>query len=214
MGEIAWHLGALALPLVILTGLDAPLGALALALLVANGAVTLRPEFAGLTAGWLMAVYGLLAAAQVAADWYFIPIRARDQRYLDPRRTLNAYLHSRFQSLLRPLAAALVLAALPTNYPTQPIAVVGFVLGAAVYWFSAWVREYAAITRGTLVLVLLETVKHIALLGAALLLLWLPLAALAWLAALLLPTALWTLRLQREHALIYPAIGGDDGTAL
>lgn len=196
----AWQLASLGLTLLLVAGLDAPLAALALCFLVLDDKLVLRGEWGALTTGVWAVLYALLAVVQWAADVYFVPIRVRDGRYLDPRRTTNAYLHARAQSLLRPLIAAILVAALPTALPVQPLAVVGFLVGTAVYWFSAWVREYAALRRGVIVLVLLETLKHAGLLGVVFLMVWLPSFALVGLLALLLPAVWWTARLQREQA--------------
>lgn len=198
---MVWHWASLSIVLILLCGLGGPLGALAVGLLMLQGVLVVRAGFEPLVSGWAVIAYGLLTVVQVYGDLYFVPIRARDQHYLDARRTTNAFLHARFQSLFRPLVTALVVAALPSERPTQEVAVVAFVLGTAVYWLSAWIREYVAIRRGALVLLLLETAKHMGLLLAVVLVFWLPTAALVWLVFMLGPTIVWTLRLQREpHA--------------
>ncbi len=207
MDAIAWQLGVVCVALVVLAGLDAPLALLALDLLAVNHVIGLRSELRPFVHTWSLTVIGLLAILQAFANLYFVPIRVRDGQYLASVRMGNAHIHARLQSLLRPLVAALVVAAVPTTLPIQPLAVVCFFGGTAVYWFSAWVREYVAIARGALVLMLMEMTKHLLLLLVVLLLLWSPLLALGSLGVLAGLTAAWTGRLQRESPLV-PHYGG------
>jgi hypothetical protein len=188
----------IALALIVIAGLNAPLAICALSLAALNGLVALRPEFWWIETPWTFVLALLLLAVQLLADLYFVPIRVRDRLYLNPQRTANNYVHARFQSLFRPLAAAVLIAALPLPAPDWTLAVVGFSLATACYWLSAWVREHVAVARGALVLLALETLKNATLLAAAALLFWLPPLALVLLLLSLLPTAAWTLRLQRE----------------
>jgi hypothetical protein len=116
-------------------------------------------------------------------------------------------MHARLQSLLRPLAAALVLAAIPSSISTQTAAVGGFVCGTAIYWGTAWVREQVAISRGSVILLVIEMIKNIVALMAAATLAWLAPLALVLLAALLSLMAVWASRLRREQ-ILYPAYGG------
>ncbi|MBA3943105.1 MAG: hypothetical protein H0X37_00920 [Herpetosiphonaceae bacterium] len=204
---MTWHLGVLGVALVVLAGLDAPLALLALGLLTFNHGIALQPELLPFAHGWSLTIIALLAILQAFANLYFVPIRVRDGQYLAPLRMGNAHLHARLQSLLRPLVAALIVAAVPTPLPVQPLAVACFFGGTAVYWFSAWVREYVAIARGALVLMLLEMTKHLLLLLVVVLLLWSPLLALSALAVLAGLTAAWTGRLQRESPHV-PSYGG------
>lgn len=200
MGAFGWQLGSMWVALVLLAGMGGPLAALTLAIVVVNGAVLVRPEAAGWFGGWGVAVYGLLTLVQLLGNLYFVPIRVRDVQYLAPQRTMNAYLHARFQSFWRPLSAALVAAALPLPWAAQTVAVAGFVAGTTVYWFWAWVREYVAIKRGTIVLIALELLKDMTLLVAVLVVLWLPLMAALALLACAVPVAWWVWQLYHEQA--------------
>ncbi len=202
MDVTAWHVGGICVMLVVLAGLDAPLALLALGLLAVTHGIALRTELLPFVHGWTLSLIGLLTILQAFANLYFVPIRVRDAQYLAPVRLGNAHLHARLQSLLRPLIAALVVAAIPTTLPVQPLAVACFFGGTAVYWFSAWVREYVAVARGALVLMLLEMTKYLLLLLVMLLLLWSPLLALSSLGLLASMTATWTGRLQRESPLV------------
>ncbi len=62
-------------------------------------------------------------------------------------------------------------------------------------------------TRGALILVLLEALKNALLIPLAVLTFWLPLLVLWLLIMILVPTVLWTARLQREHT-VYILYGG------
>lgn len=188
----------IALALTVMAGLNAPLAACALSLAALNGVAQIRPELGWVQSPVTLAIAIGLLAAQLLADLYFVPITVKDRLYLNPQRTGNNYVHARFQSLFRPLAAAVVVAALPLPLPDWTLAVAGFSLATACYWLSAWMREYIALARGALVLLAMETLKNAALLAAAALLFWLPPLALLLLLAVLLPTVAWTLRLQRE----------------
>jgi hypothetical protein len=190
-----------ALVLIVLAGINAPLAMCALSLAAINGLLPLRPELAFIGTPWFaVASLGLLAA-QLLADLYFVPITVMDRAYISPQRTDYNFLHARAQSLLRPLTAALLLAALPLPIPDWTAAVLGFSGATGIYWLTAWVREYIALTRGALVLLIVETGKNALLLPLALLAVWLPLLALAPMLLLLLSFALWTQRLEREHRL-------------
>lgn len=199
MAEMGWQLISLALVLLIMAGISGSLAVFAVGLLAMNGVLIVRPDFAHLVSPGWVTVYAMLAVLQICADLYFVPERVRDRQYLDERRTANAYLHARFQSFFRPVIAVLVVAALPLSLPVQPLAVAAFVLGSAVYWFSAWIREFVAMRRGAIVLTLLETAKHLGVLLAVLLAHWLPVLTLALIVILAAPVALWASRLQREH---------------
>jgi len=190
-----------ALVLTVVAGLNAPLAMCALSLAAINGLVPLRPELAFIGTPLFAVVALALLAAQLLADLYFVPITVMDRAYLSPERMHNNYLHARAQSLLRPLTAALLLAALPLPIADWTAAVFGFSGATGVYWLTAWAREYIALTRGALVLLIVETFKNALLLPLALLAVWLPLLALALLLLLLLSLVSWTLRLEREHRL-------------
>ncbi len=193
--------------LIIMAGLNAPLAACALSLAALNGLILVRPELAWIATPWLFVLVLGLLLLQLLADLYFVPITVRDRMYLNPRRTHYAYLHARVQSLFRPLVAAVVTAAIPLAAPDWTTAVFGFTTATACYWLSAWIREHVAIARGALVLLMIETLKNGLLIVLALLLFWLPPLALGLLLLLLLPTVVWTMRLQREQ-LIYIQYGG------
>lgn len=199
-----WLIG---LVLLLLAGLNAPLAAVVLSLAALNGLVELRPELAWIGTPWLCSVALALLVLQLLADLYFVPITVKDRVYLNPERTHNNYLHARVQSLVRPLTAAVIVAALPLPISDLAAAVCGFTLATGVYWLSAWVREWVAIGRGALVLLVLETLKNALLLLLALLVFWLPLLALVLLLLLVLPTIVWTTRLHREQ-LLYAHYGG------
>lgn len=200
-------IGTVAIVLMIMAGLSAPLAICVLSLAALNGWLLLRPEFAWIGLPWVFGAVLIAFVLQIYADLYFVPITVKDRIYLNPRRTQNAYLHARFQSLLRPLAAALVMAALPLPLADWTTAVGGFTGAAACYWLSAWIREYVAMTRGALILVVLETLKTALLIPLAGLTFWLPPLGLGLLILALVPTVLWTARLQREH-LVYTLEGG------
>jgi hypothetical protein len=198
--------GGTVLVLIAAAGLNAPLALCAVSLAALNGLVELGPDFVWLGSPWLLVLALVLLVLQFFADLYFVPITVKDWRYLDPQRIHNAYLHARIQSLLRPLCAALLAAALLPPADWQA-ALLGFCGAAAVYWFSAWIREFVARTRGMLVLNALETAKNIVLVPLLLLAFRLPLLAIVLLVAMFVPVALWTARLQREHRL-YAHYGG------
>lgn len=199
-----WGIG---LGLLVLAGLNAPLAAVALSLAALNGLVVLRPEFAWIGTPWLCLTVLALLVLQLLADLYFVPITVKDRIYLNPQRTHNNYLHARIQSLVRPLTAAAIVAALPLPISDLAAAVCGFTLATGIYWLTAWIRECVAISRGALVLLVLETLKNALLLLLALLVFLLPLLALVLLLLLVLPTIVWTTRLQRER-LLYAHYGG------
>jgi hypothetical protein len=196
--------------LLLMAGFNAPLAAVVLSLAALNGLIALRPDFAWIGAPWLCAVVLALLALQLLADLYFVPITVKDRIYLNPQRTHNNYLHARIQSLVRPLFAAAITAALPLPISDSAAAVLGFSFATGCYWLSAWIRESVAINRGALVLLVLETLKNALLLLLALLVLWLPLLALGLLLLILLPTIAWALRLKREQ-LLYAYDGGQGG---
>lgn len=196
--------------LLLLAGLNAPLAAVVLSLATLNGLVQLRPDAAWIGTPWLCVLALALLALQLLADLYFVPITVKDRIYLNPQRTQNNYLYARIQSLVRPLIAAALAAALPLPISDVMAAVVGFTLASGGYWFSAWIREQVAITRGALVLLVLETFKNAVLLLLAWSLFRLPLLALGLLVLLLVPTIVWTMRLQREQ-LLYAHYGGQGG---
>ncbi len=200
-------MSVIALVLIVIAGLNAPLAACALSIAAANGLVTLRPEFAWIGTPWACLLTLLLLGLQLLADLYFVPITVKDRIYLNPLRTHNAYLHARVQSFFRPLAAAVITAALPLPLPDWTAAVLGFSSATACYWLSAWIREYVAIARGALILLVLETLKNALLIVLALMTFWLPPLALVLLIVLVFPTVVWTMRLQREH-LLYARYGG------
>jgi hypothetical protein len=200
-------MSVIALVLIVIAGLNAPLAACALSIAVLNGLVTTRPEFAWIGAPWTLGLLLLLLAAQLLADLYFVPITVKDRVYLNPQRTENAYLHARVQSFFRPLVTAILVAALPLPMADWMAAVFGFSSATACYWLSAWIREHIAITRGALILLLLETIKNALLIPIALLAFWLPPLALVLLISMLLPTIMWTMRLQREQ-MLYAHYGG------
>lgn len=197
----------LGLTLVVLAGLNAPLSVVALWMAAAAAPIVLRHELAWIaspSAIWL--AVGTLAL-QFLADLYFVPATVRDRAYVGEDRVVNAFLHARFQSFFRPLVAGLVFAALPTPASTQMAAAAGFLLGTAIYWGSAWVREQVAISRGSVILLIVEVLKNILALGAAVLVTLSPSVALVLIGGALVPLALWAARLHREQSL-YPAYGG------
>ncbi len=199
-----WILG---MTLVILAGLNAPLGALALVMASASATLALRAELAWLASPGVIWLWSALLIVQFLADLYFMPATVRDHPYVHRERTANAYLHARLQSLVRPLIAALVLAALPLPLGVQAAAVVGFVMGTAVYWGTAWVREQLAISRGSVILLITEMAKNAVALGAAVLATSSAPLALACLVYIMLVLALWAGRLRREQTL-YLRYGG------
>lgn len=201
------EIGGTLLVLIIAAGLNGPLVVCALVLATLNGLVPLRSEFAWLQSPWVLVISMLLLALQLCIDLYFVPITTKDRRYLHPSRWQSAYLNARAQSLFRPLCGALIAAAVLVFVPDWQMALTGFCGATAIYWLSAWVREYVAQTRGTLVLLALETAKNVLLVPLVLLAFAVPLVALALAAAMLAPTAWWTVRLQREFRL-YAGNGG------
>lgn len=201
------HLWSLSLSLVLLTGLNPMLGLVALGLAVANGRLVPRAELAWATAPYMLGLWSTLLAVQVIADLYFVPATIQDRAYLDPPRYINAYLHTRLQSFGRPLAAALVLATLPLGLPSQTAAVLGFVSGTAIYWATAWVREHVAMSRGSVLLLIVEVTKNGIGIACAALVGWAAPVALALLLATVAPIGIWAVRLRRER-LLYPPYGG------
>ncbi|HZG68744.1 MAG TPA: hypothetical protein VEZ12_18510 [Herpetosiphonaceae bacterium] len=199
-----WSIGTC---LALLAGLNPLLALVALGLAVSNGRLTPRDELAWATGPYMLGLWSALLMVQVVADLYFVPATVRDRAYLDPLRVLNAYLHARLQSFFRPLIAAIVLAALPLPHPVQSAAVLGFVAGTAIYWATAWVREHVAISRGSMLLLLVEVIKNGAGVAAAVLLGWAPSLALTLLVSMITPTAVWAARLRREQ-ILYPPYGG------
>jgi uncharacterized membrane protein len=197
----------IALLLVVLAGLNAPLAAFALSLAALNGLTLLRPDLAWIGSPWLALIALAFLTLQLLADLYFVPITVKDRMYLNPQRTHNNYLHARVQSFLRPLVGAFLAAALPLPAPDWTTAVFGFTCATGVYWLSAWIRENVAMMRGALVLLAWEALKNALLIVLALLTFWLPLLALLLLLWMLLQTIAWTTRLQREQWL-YVNYGG------
>jgi hypothetical protein len=194
--------------LIIAAGLNAPLALCALILAALNGLVVLSPDFVWLQSPWTLGIAALLLVAQLCADLYFVPITVQDGRYLHFRRMHYAYLHARSQSLFRPLCAALLAAAIEFPFATDwRVALFGFCGAAAVYWLGAWIREYVARTRGTLVLMALETAKNVVLVPLVALAFRWPLVAIICVVLLVVPTVLWTARLQREDQLYAPRGG-------
>lgn len=198
------EIGGTLLVLVIAAGLNGPLAICALLVAMLNGLVPLRSEFAWLQSPWMLVFAMLLLLMQLCADLYFVPATVKDRRYLHGRRVHYAYLHARTQSLFRPLCAALIAAAMFVPVPDWRMALAGFCGATATYWLSAWIREYVAQTRGTLVLVALETAKNVALVPLVVLAFAAPLVALVLAVAMLGPTAWWTAQLQREFRLYAP----------
>ncbi len=201
------NLWVLGMTLVMLTGLNAPLGVLALALAGTSTALVLRPELSWLGRPEAMWLWSALLVLQFLADLYFVPVTVRDRPYLHEARVLNAHLHARLQSFLRPLAAALVLAALPSPLSAQGAAILGFISGTAIYWATAWVREQVAISRGSVILLIVEMAKSLGALTVAVLTGVLAPLAFGLLLCLMLPIGLWAGRLRREQRR-YPAYGG------
>ncbi len=193
-------IGVIAITLTLVAGLNAPLAMSALSLAAVSGQVLLRPEFGWVGTPWFLGAALLALLLQIYIDLYFVPITVKDRVYLNPRRTHNAYLSARVQSFFRPLVAALAVAALPLPLADWTAAVGGFTGATACYWLSAWIRECVATTRGAIILFILETLKNAILIPVAMLLFWLPFLMLGVLIAALLPTILWTMRLQRERA--------------
>lgn len=197
-------LAGMVLALIVVAGLNGPLAVCAVSFAVFNQMIEVRPEFAWLGEPWLLTLALTLLLVQCCADLYFVPITVKDWRYLNPNRIHNAYLHARMQSLFRPLCGALVGAAMLVPMEDWAMAVLGFCGAAAIYWLSAWIREFVARTRGAIVLIALETAKNILLFPVVMLVFWMPLLAIVVLSIMLTPTALWTLRLQREYWLYAP----------
>jgi hypothetical protein len=200
-------MSVVALVLIVISGLNAPLAACALSIAALNGLVALRPELSWIGAPWTCVLTLFLLVVQLLADLYFVPITVKDRIYLNPLRTHTAYLHARAQSLFRPLVAAVITAALPLPLADWMAAVFGFSSATACYWLSAWIREYVAMTRGALILLVMETIKNALLIMLALVAFWLPVLALVLLGGLLFPTVVWTMRLQHEH-MLYAHYGG------
>jgi hypothetical protein len=199
-----WLLG---LTLALLAGLNAPLGMVALYMAAASTPVILRPELTWVASPPMLWVWGILLVLQCLADLYFVPATVRDRAYVHEARVLNNYLHARFQSLFRPLIAALALGALPTALSSQMAAVFGFLIGTTVYWGTAWMREQVASRRGAVILLIGEVAKNLFGLGIALMTASFAPVGLAVLVGLLSWVAQWASRLRREQAL-YPAYGG------
>ncbi len=207
VGSMQIHLWIVGVTLVGLAGLNPPLAILALGLGSASAKLVLRAELGWLVTPTMLWVWSALLVVQFLADLYFVPATVRDRTYLHGARLVNAYLNARFQSFFRPLAAALALAALPSPLPAQSAAVLGFVGGTAIYWLTAWIREQVAISRGSVILLLMEMAKNMLALVAAVLMVWAAPLALGVLASVLAPVALWAARLRREQ-LRYSAYGG------
>ena len=201
------QLWSMSISLLLLAGLNPMLALVALGLAAFNGQLMPRDELAWATAPHMLAAWSGLLMLQVSADLYFVPASVRDRAYLDPPRVVNAYLHARAQSFFRPLVAAVVLAALPLPLQVQSAAVLGFVAGTAIYWATAWVREQAAISRGSVLLLLAEVIKNGVGLAAAALVGWAPSLALALVLAMLTLIGIWAARLHRER-ILYPPYGG------
>lgn len=193
--------------LVLLAGLNAPLGLLALSLAAALAPLSLRQDLLWLASPALRWLWSVLLVGQFLADLYFVPATVKDGAYLQRSRIVNAYLHARIQSFFRPLVAALVLAALLSPLQAQTAAILGFVGGTAIYWSTAWVREQVAMSRGAVFLLIVEMVKNLVALGAAVLAAVFAPFGLALLVGFCAPVALWATRLRRERSL-YPAYGG------
>lgn len=191
-----WLIG---MTLVMLAGLNPLLGILALSLTFLSQGVAPRPELSWFAEPRLLWIWALLLGLQFVADLYFVPASTRDRVYLHEVRTVNAYLHARLQSFVRPLAGATILAALPMPLAAQSSAVVGFVAGTALYWATAWVREQVAINRGSIMLLLLEMLKNLVGFVAAILVGWAAPLALGLVGALLVSLGWWAERLRREQ---------------
>ena len=207
MSLIVLELWILSLSLVLLAGLNPALALVALGLAVTNGRLIPRAELAWATDPSMLGLWSVWLALQVIADLYFVPATVQDRTYLDPPRIVNAYLHARLQSFVRPLVAAVVMAALPLPIPAQIAAVLGFVAGAAIYWATAWVREHVAMSRGSVLLLIVEVIKNSVGLAGAALAGWAAPVALGLLLAMVAPIGVWALRLRRER-LRYPPYGG------
>jgi hypothetical protein len=207
LGSDVIQIWLIALTLVLLTGLNPMLGVVALSLTFFSQGVAPRPEFDWAANPRLLWLWALLLALQFLADLYFVPATVRDQSYLQLTRVVNAYLHARLQSFVRPLTAAIVLATLPTPLAAQSSAVMGFIGGTAVYWLTAWIREQVAISRGSFVLLLLEMLKNLGGLMAAVLVGWAAPLSLIMVGGMLAAAAWWAERLRREQSQ-YPPYGG------
>lgn len=194
-----WIVG---LVLLVLAGLNAPLAACVLSVAALGGFVELQPTFRWIATPWFCSIAFMVLAIQLLADLYFVPITVKDRIYLNPQRTQNNYLHARVQSFFRPLVGAILAAALPLPVPDWLAAVCGFAIASGCYWFSAWIREHVAISRGAIVLLVLETLKNALLIGLALLVFWRPPLALGLLVVLLAPVIIWTLQLQQEQSIV------------
>ncbi|CAA9238697.1 MAG: hypothetical protein AVDCRST_MAG26-1322 [uncultured Chloroflexia bacterium] len=206
-GGTSMELWLLGVTLVVLTGLNAPLGMLALGLAAGGLPLALRADLAWLAAPDTVSFWNALLVLQFLADLYFVPSTTRDHVYLHRDRTANSYLHARLQSFVRPLLAALAFAALPFQLQVQMAAVLGFLGGTAVYWATAWAREKVAVSRGSVILLLLEMAKNLTGLVVAGLVAWLVPLALAVLCSGISLVAWWANRLRREQQL-YPPLGG------
>ena len=98
--------------LLAMAGLNAPLALCALSIAAYQGAIEPRAPLQWLGEPWFIGLTFALLIIQLLADLYFVPITVRDRSYLNPYRTHNNYLHARVQSLYRPLAGAVIAAAL------------------------------------------------------------------------------------------------------
>lgn len=201
------NLWVLGLTLVMLAELNAPLAGLALSLTVASMQIIVNHELQWLVVPPMMWLWSGLLIVQFLADLFFVPATVRDRAYLNNRRYINAHLHARFQSLVRPFVGALAFAALPLAIQPQSAAVIGFVAGTGLYWTTAWIREQVGINRGSVILLVVETTKNIIGLCALALATMFPILALLVLTSWLTPVALWSARLQRERT-EFPPFGG------
>jgi hypothetical protein len=186
--------------LLAIAGFNAPLALCALGIATNQGLIEPRAPLHWLGEPWFIGFAFTLLIIQLLADLYFVPITVRDRSYLNPYRTHNNYLHARVQSLYRPLAGAVIVAALPLPLTDWASAIVGWSVAMGGYWLSAWIREYVAVMRGAIVLLTIETLKNALLLSVAVIVFWLPPLALLVIAACVAPVVGWTLRLKQEYA--------------
>ena len=201
------ELALLGLTLVVLAGLNPPLTLLALGFASGHLPVGIRSELLWLIEPPMWWIWSGFLVLQFLADLYFIPASISDRPYLHSARVVNSYLNARLQSFVRPLVAALVLAALPLPLPAQSAAVVGFIAGTAIYWSTAWVREQVAMSRGSVILLLVEMAKNLSALVVVVLVNWSPPLALGALGVFLTAMTWWATRLRRELSL-YSSYGG------